>query len=121
VRFGRHVRLESVDNAIEQARVAADSMCGREARHAHVPWFWSDQYDVKMQIAGLSEGFDEIVVRGNRASKSFSVWYLRRGELLAMNAINRPLEFMQARKWIAQHGEPDRDRLADSAAALMTA
>jgi 3-phenylpropionate/trans-cinnamate dioxygenase ferredoxin reductase subunit len=118
VRFGRHVRLESVDNAIEQARVAAEGMCGREARHAHVPWFWSDQYDVKMQIAGLSEGFDEIVVRGDPASKGFSVWYLRHGELLAMNAVNRPLEFMQARKWIAQHHHPDRERLADAGAAV---
>ena len=58
VHYGRRIRLESVDNAVEQGRVAAASICGKDARHDHVPWFWSDQYDVKLQIAGLSQGHD---------------------------------------------------------------
>jgi len=68
VRYGRRVRLESVDNAVEQAKTAALNICGKQARHEHVPWFWSDQYDVKLQIAGLSEGYDQTVLRGDPAS-----------------------------------------------------
>ena len=68
VHYGRRIRLESVDNAVEQGRVAAASICGKDVRHDHVPWFWSDQYDVKLQIAGLSQGHDRIVMRGDRTA-----------------------------------------------------
>lgn len=120
IRYGRRVRLESIDNALEQARVAASGMCGREALHAHVPWFWSDQYETKLQIAGLSEGFDELVVRGEPERGVFSVWSLRGSELLSVEAVNLPLEFMQAGKWIAEHKQLDARYLTDAAIPLST-
>jgi 3-phenylpropionate/trans-cinnamate dioxygenase ferredoxin reductase component len=118
MRYGRRVRLESVDNALEQARTAAATMCGRDAVHNHVPWFWSDQYDIKLQIAGLNAGHDEIVVRGDPASGRFSVWYLKTGELLAVDAINRPGEFMHGKRWIGERKRPDPVRLADPSVEL---
>jgi len=113
VRYGRRVRLESVDNAVEQGRVAATNMCGGQARHEHVPWFWSDQYDVKLQIAGLSEGYDTALLRGDPRSGSFALYYLARGELLAVDAVNSPRDFMTGKRWIAEHKHPDPAKLAD--------
>ncbi|MCC6472226.1 MAG: FAD-dependent oxidoreductase [Burkholderiales bacterium] len=118
VHFGGKVRLESVDNALEQARVAAANMCGQPLRHAHVPWFWSDQYDIKLQIAGLSGGHDQLVVRGDPAGSGFSVWYLRRAEVLSVEAVNRPADFMQGGKWIAERRRVDPARLGDPGVAL---
>jgi 3-phenylpropionate/trans-cinnamate dioxygenase ferredoxin reductase subunit len=118
VRYGRRVRLESVDNAVEQARTAASNMCGKPARHEHVPWFWSDQYDVKLQIAGLSQGYDRAVVRGDPQSGRFALYYLAQGELLAVDAVNSPKDFMTGKKWIAERKHPDPARLADPAVDL---
>jgi 3-phenylpropionate/trans-cinnamate dioxygenase ferredoxin reductase subunit len=118
VRYGRRVRLESVDNAMEQGKVAAAGMCGQEARHEHVPWFWSDQYDVKLQIAGLSQGYDQAVVRGDPLSGSFALYYLARGELIAVDAVNSPKDFMTGRKWVAERRHPDPLRLADTGVDL---
>lgn len=118
VRYGRRIQLESVDNALEQARVAAAGMCGRRDRHAHVPWFWSDQYDLKLQITGLSDGFDEIVVRGDPDMPGFSVWYLRDAEVLCMETVNNPLAFMQAGRWIGAHAKVDARILQDATADL---
>ncbi|MCJ7452546.1 MAG: FAD-dependent oxidoreductase [Steroidobacteraceae bacterium] len=118
VRYGRRVRLESVDNAVEQGRVAATNMCGGQARHEHVPWFWSDQYDVKLQIAGLSEGYDTALLRGDPESGSFALYYLARGELLAVDAVNSPRDFMTGKRWIAEHKHPDPARLADATCDL---
>jgi len=120
VRYGRRVRLESVDNAVEQGKTAAANMCGRPARHEHVPWFWSDQYDVKLQIAGLSEGYDRVVRRGEPDSGSFALYYLRGGELLAVDAISSPRDFMTGRKWIAERKCPDPTKLADTSLDLKT-
>jgi 3-phenylpropionate/trans-cinnamate dioxygenase ferredoxin reductase subunit len=113
VRYGRRLRLESVDNAVEQARTAATNICGKPARHAHVPWFWSDQYDVKLQIAGLTQGYDQTIVRGDPESGRFALYYLARGELLAVDAINSAKDFMTGKKWIGEHKHPDPVRLAD--------
>jgi 3-phenylpropionate/trans-cinnamate dioxygenase ferredoxin reductase subunit len=113
VRYGRRVRLESVDNAVEQARTAASNMCGKPARHQHVPWFWSDQYDVKLQIAGLSQGYDQVIVRGEPASGHFALYYLAQGELLAVDAVSSPKDFMAGKRWIAERKHPDPVRLAD--------
>ena len=113
VRYGRRVRLESVDNAVEQGRVAATNMCGGQARHEHVPWFWSDQYDVKLQIAGLSQGYDQAIVRGDPDTGHFALYYLADGELLAVDAVNSPKDFMTGKKWIAERKRPDPTRLAD--------
>jgi 3-phenylpropionate/trans-cinnamate dioxygenase ferredoxin reductase subunit len=120
VRYGRRVRLESVDNAVEQARTAAQNICGKPARHEHVPWFWSDQYDVKLQIAGLSQGYDRTVVRGDPESGSFALYYYARDELLAVDAVNSARDFMTGRKWIAERRHPDPARLADPAVDLKT-
>lgn len=114
VRYGRRIQLESVDNALEQARVAAAGMVGRRVRHAHVPWFWSDQYDLKLQIVGLSDGFDEMVVRGDPDKPGFSVWYLRNAEVLCMETVNNPLAFMQAGRWIGAHAKVDAHILHDA-------
>ena len=118
VHYGRRVRLESVDNAVEQARTAAAGMCGKAARHEHVPWFWSDQYDVKLQIAGLSQGYDQAIVRGDPDSGHFALYYLADGELLAVDAVNSPKDFMTGKKWIAEHKRPDPVRLADPSTDL---
>jgi 3-phenylpropionate/trans-cinnamate dioxygenase ferredoxin reductase subunit len=118
VHYGRRVRLESVDNAIEQARTAASNMCGIPARHEHVPWFWSDQYDVKLQIAGLSQGYDQVIVRGDPASGHFALYYLAQGELLAVDAVSSPKDFMTGKRWIAERKHPDPARLADPSADL---
>jgi 3-phenylpropionate/trans-cinnamate dioxygenase ferredoxin reductase subunit len=76
---GEWVRLESVQNAIDQAAVAAKTICGLEAEYDALPWFWSNQYDLKLQTAGLSQGHDAIVTRGDPATRSFSLIYLRGG------------------------------------------
>jgi 3-phenylpropionate/trans-cinnamate dioxygenase ferredoxin reductase subunit len=113
VHYGRRIRLESVDNAVEQGRVAASAICGKDVRHDHVPWFWSDQYDVKLQIAGLSQGHDQTVVRGEPGGGHFAIYYLSQGELIAVDAINSPKDFMSGRRWIAERRHPDAAKLAD--------
>jgi len=117
-RYGRRIRLESVDNAFEQARTAAANICGRALIHDKTPWFWSDQYELKLQIVGLSQGYDRVVLRGNPAGRSFSCCYLREGELIALDAVNHVKDFMAARKLIAERVRPDPARLADDAVAI---
>jgi 3-phenylpropionate/trans-cinnamate dioxygenase ferredoxin reductase component len=118
VRYGRRIQLESVDNALEQARVASAGMCGRRIRHSHVPWFWSDQYDLKFQIVGLPDGFDEVVVRGDPDEPGFSIWYLRDDEVLCMETVNNQLEFMQAGRWIGAKAKVDAHILRNAAQEL---
>jgi len=89
--------------------------------HDKVPWFWSDQYDLKMIIVGLCQGHDSVVVRGSPTARSFSVCYLRGGELIAVDSINSPKDQMAARKLIAAHARPDLDKLANPAIALKDA
>jgi 3-phenylpropionate/trans-cinnamate dioxygenase ferredoxin reductase subunit len=120
IRYGRRVRLESVDNAVEQAKTAAANICGRPAVHAHVPWFWSDQYDVKLQIAGLSEGHDRTVLRGDPASGSFALYYFAGDELLAVDAVNSAKDFMTGKRWIGARKRLDPALLADPGADLKT-
>ncbi len=120
IRYGGRIRLESVDNAIEQARVAASNICGKVVQHAHTPWFWSDQYEVKLQTAGLLQGHDQQIVRGDPTTGHFSVWYLKAGELLAVDAINRPGDFMAGKKWIGERKHPDVIKLADATVDLKT-
>jgi 3-phenylpropionate/trans-cinnamate dioxygenase ferredoxin reductase subunit len=111
--YGRRVRLESVHNALEQAKTAAANICDEDVEYTQVPWFWSDQYDLKLQIAGLSEGYDEVVVRGEPASRSFSCLYLREGVLIACDAINAPRDFLQSKALVADRRCIARERLAD--------
>ncbi len=111
--YGRRMRLESVPNAIEQAKVAAANMAGGDVVYDAVPWFWSDQYDVKLQTVGVSEGADRTVVRGDPDAPKFSVWYLQNGRLLAVDAINDPAAFAVSKRLIAAKGVIDAKSLAD--------
>ena len=119
--YDRQLRLESVHNALEQAKTAARNICGKETRYSQVPWFWSDQFDLKLQIAGLSQGYDEIVIRGNPADRSFACLYLKNGQLIATDAVNAPREFIQSRDLIARHAKIDPAKLGDAALALKDA
>jgi 3-phenylpropionate/trans-cinnamate dioxygenase ferredoxin reductase component len=118
VHFARMGRLESVHNAIEQGKIVAASILGRERPAEDVPWFWSDQYDLKLQIAGLSHGYDRIVVRGDPAERKFAAFYLRDGALLAVDAIGAPMEFMASRQLIARAARPDPAALADPGVSM---
>jgi 3-phenylpropionate/trans-cinnamate dioxygenase ferredoxin reductase component len=120
-RFGRRVRLESVDNAFEQAKTAALNLLDRGVAHDRVPWFWSDQFDNKLLIVGLSQDYDSQVLRGDPASRSFSVCYLKGRELLAVEAVNHSKDYMAARKLIAERALMRVELLADNELALKEA
>jgi len=116
--FDLSVRLESVDNAFEQGSSAALNMLGLTTVHDRVPWFWSDQFDLRMVIVGLAAGHDQLVVRGDPAARAFSVCYLRRGELVAVETVNHIKDQMAARKLIPARARPDPAKLADDRIAL---
>ena len=79
------------------------NICGKPARHAHVPWFWSDQYDLKLQIAGLNVGYDELVLSGDPSrDRDFTCYYLRKGEPIAADCVNRPRDFMTTKRMLTQ-------------------
>ncbi|WP_321938149.1 NAD(P)/FAD-dependent oxidoreductase [Paraburkholderia sp. J8-2] len=112
--YARWLRLESVQNANDQARTAALALCGKPAPYRALPWFWSDQFDLKLQIAGLSEGFDDVVTRGDpRNGRSFAAFYYRQGRLIAVDAVNRPKEFMMSKRFLAEQQSADPQRVAD--------
>jgi 3-phenylpropionate/trans-cinnamate dioxygenase ferredoxin reductase component len=112
IHYGTRVRLESVDNAFEQGTSAALNMLGITTVHDKVPWFWSDQFDLKLVIVGLTIGHDELIVRGDPASRAFSVCYLKAGELLAVETVNHAKDQMAARRLIPARARPDPARLA---------
>ena len=116
-RFAKgNVRLESVQNANDQARVVAANMVGKASIYDAAPWFWSDQYDIKLQMAGLSSNYDSTVTRGdptNSENEGFCVFYLRAGELVAVDSVARPKEFMAGKQLIARGITPDKANLAD--------
>jgi 3-phenylpropionate/trans-cinnamate dioxygenase ferredoxin reductase subunit len=116
--YDRRMRLESVDNAFEQATSAALNMLGTPTKHDKLPWFWSDQYDLKLIIVGISIGYDQVVMRGDPGSRSFSACYLRAGKLISMDTVNSAKDQMGARKLIAAHARPDLAKLADPAVPL---
>lgn len=119
--YGGRLRLESVPNAVEQAKSAAASLCGKQKGYTALPWFWSDQYDLKLQIAGLSQGYDQVVIRGDRGhARSFVAFYLKEGRVIAADCVNRPAEFMISKRLIAGETPVERDRLADESLALKT-
>ncbi len=121
VHYGRRVRLESVDNAFEQGKTAAQNILGRNLVHDRIPWFWSDQFDNKLLIVGLAQGHDEIVLRGDPAARNFSVCYLKDRELLAVEAINHSKDYMAGRKLIAERARMDLLKLRDPQIALKDA
>ena len=99
--LGGRVRVESVQNATDQARVAAATLAGRAAIYDAVPWFWSDQYDVKLQMVGTSIGHDHAVTRGQVAAKRFSIFYFREHTLIGIDSVNDPADHMAGRKLLA--------------------
>jgi 3-phenylpropionate/trans-cinnamate dioxygenase ferredoxin reductase subunit len=118
IHYGRRLRLESVDNAFEQATSAALNILGTPTPHDKVPWFWSDQFDLKMIIVGICQGHDSVVMRGSPAARSFSACYLRGGELVAVDTVNNPKDQMAARKLVAARARPDPAKLAEPSIAL---
>lgn len=110
---GGRVRLESVQNAIDQAKHAALAMVGRPSAYHEVPWFWSDQYDLKLQIAGLARPDDVVVLRGDPASRKFAAFHLRDGVMAAVEAVNSAPEYIVGRRLIAARARVAPDRLAD--------
>lgn len=117
--YGRPVRLESVQNALDQAVVAAATIVGKTQPYKQLPWFWSNQYDVKLQIAGLNTDFDRIVVRGDvSAGRKASVFYLRENRIISVYAMNTPPDFALGKRLIEQKVEVDAERLSDPAVPL---
>ncbi|WNO52831.1 NAD(P)/FAD-dependent oxidoreductase [Stakelama saccharophila] len=108
------VRLESVQNAHDQAAVVAKALCGTEAAYAAVPWFWSNQYDLKLQTVGLSLEHDATVLRGDPDSRKFSVVYLKRGRVIALDCVNTVKDYVQGRKLVEARAMPDTAKLADT-------
>ena len=112
------MRLESVPNANEHARCIAANLCGVPQKLEAVPWFWSDQYGVKLQMAGLSEGYDQLVVRGDPDGGHFSAFYLAHGQVIAVDCVARPADFMQARRIIQNRLTVQPEQLMDESLAL---
>ncbi|MEM0987578.1 MAG: FAD/NAD(P)-binding oxidoreductase [Pseudomonadota bacterium] len=115
---GGRLRLESVQNAIDQAEHAAEAIMGSDAAYVPEPWFWSDQYDCKLQIAGLNTGFTRTVVRPGTRPGGQSVWYFRNNDLIAVDAMNDPKAYMQGKRWIAAGISPTPELLADGSQDL---
>lgn len=114
----RHIRLESVPHAIDQAEAVAAAMLGQDAAYVARPWFWSDQYDVKLQIAGLNTGYERVSIRPGPRPGSQSVWYWRGPQLIAVDAMNDPRAYMSGKRWIEAGVSPDPAAIADPAADL---
>jgi 3-phenylpropionate/trans-cinnamate dioxygenase ferredoxin reductase component len=115
---GATVRLESVQNANDQAATVAKSICGAPEPYAAVPWFWSDQYDLKLQTIGLSMAHDQIVVRGERGTRSFSVIYLKDGRVIALDCVNAVKDYVQGRALVTSGAKPSPAALANPAQPL---
>ena len=115
---GQRIRLESVQNAVDQAEAAAAVMAGGDMPYEPKPWFWSDQYDVKLQIAGFNLGYDETLLRPGSREGTASVWYFRQGRLVAVDAINDAKAYVCGKKMIESGITPDRASLADPATDL---
>ena len=116
--YARTGRLESVHNAIEQGKLAAAAIMGKPRPALDCPWFWSDQYDIKLQIAGLSMGYDEIVVRGDIEAKKFAAFYLKNGRLIAVDAINSPPEFIASKRLIMSGASVASETLKDTSISM---
>jgi len=115
---GARIRLESVQNANDQAAVAAKAILGQPAEYEAVPWFWSNQYDIKLQTVGLSIGYDQTVTRGDPATRSFSIVYLKQGRVIALDCVNAVKDYVQGRKLVVEGAVVDVARLADAGVPL---
>jgi 3-phenylpropionate/trans-cinnamate dioxygenase ferredoxin reductase subunit len=115
---GLRLRLESVQNAHDMAATAARAITGRPEPYAALPWFWSNQYDLKLQTVGLSVGYDAAVVRGDPATRSFSVLYCLGGRVIALDCVNATRDYVQGRKLILERTAVAPERLADTSVPL---
>ncbi len=115
---GLRIRLESVQNAHDQAATAARAIVGRPEPYEAVPWFWSNQWDLALKTVGLSLGHDRAVVRGRPEDRSFSVVYLREGRVIALDCVNATRDYAQGRKLVLEGAAPDPAKLADSGVPL---
>jgi 3-phenylpropionate/trans-cinnamate dioxygenase ferredoxin reductase subunit len=111
--YGRPIRLESVPNALAQARCAAATLVGKRPPPEGVPWFWSDQYDLKLKMVGLSQGHEQLVLRGSPEDGAFCAFYLQGRRVLAVDTVNRIPDFMIAKRLVAERIEVDPQQLAD--------
>jgi 3-phenylpropionate/trans-cinnamate dioxygenase ferredoxin reductase subunit len=119
---GQRIRLESVQNANDQAITAAKSIVNNNPiPYAATPWFWSNQYDLRLQTVGLSAGYDDLVVRGDPASRSFSVIYFRKGQVSALDCVNATKDYVQGRKLVEARAAVDKAKLANAAVTLKEA
>ncbi|TCP65802.1 FAD-dependent oxidoreductase [Sphingomonas sp. PP-CE-1G-424] len=112
------IRLESVQNANDQATIVAKTIVGNGTPYDAVPWFWSNQYDLKLQTVGLSMGYDDLVVRGDMTTRSFSIVYLRKGRVIALDCVNAVRDYVQGRRLVTEGLAIDRGLLADAAIPL---
>lgn len=115
---GAMIRLESVQNANDQANIAAKTICGEEVTYSATPWFWSNQYDLKLQTVGLSSGHDDAITRGDPASRSFSVVYLKDGKVVALDCVSMVKDYVQGRKLVEARAVIDPVKLADATVPL---
>lgn len=115
---GAVIRLESVQNANDMANVAAKSICGDAQPYKAVPWFWSNQYDLRLQTVGLSIDYDETVLRGDPAARKFSIVYLKEGRVIALDCVNATRDYAQGRKLVEAGTKPEREALADTEISL---
>ncbi|MDU0355394.1 FAD-dependent oxidoreductase [Paraglaciecola aquimarina] len=112
--YDRHIRLESVQNAVDQAKTAAASICGKDVNYDSLPWFWSDQYDIKLQMVGLSQGYNKILVRQELGEgHKFSVWYFKDDTILAVDAVNNAKAYVVGTKFIKGGDKIDQAKLVD--------
>jgi 3-phenylpropionate/trans-cinnamate dioxygenase ferredoxin reductase subunit len=110
---GRLLRLESVQNAVEQAKSASAALLGRERPFRAAPWFWSDQYDIKLQMVGLSHGYDQVVTRGDLQKPAFSAFYFQAGRLIAVDSLSRVQDHMQSKRLLDHGLSPTPEQAAD--------
>jgi 3-phenylpropionate/trans-cinnamate dioxygenase ferredoxin reductase subunit len=118
---GAEIRLESVQNANDMANAVAKTLTGAPTDYHAVPWFWSNQYDLRLQTVGLSTGYDAAVLRGDPATRSFSLIYLKQGRVIALDCVNMVRDYVQGRALVTEGKSPDRARIADTNVALKEA
>ncbi len=115
---GAVMRLESVQNAADMAKTVAKAIMGEKEPYKATPWFWSNQYDLKLQTVGLSTGHDETVLRGDPATRSFSVVYLKEGRVIALDCVNKVKDYVQGKRLVEGRAVVDRDVLSDDSLAI---
>ncbi|MGA9638626.1 NAD(P)/FAD-dependent oxidoreductase [Flavobacterium sp.] len=116
--YNRNIRLESVQNAVDQSKVAAAAICGKQPVYDSIPWFWSDQYDIKLQMVGLSQGYNQIVLRQEETPNSFSVWYFQDDTLLSVDAVNNAKAYVIGTKSIKEGKIINKEKLKDTSIPL---